>query len=575
MGSGTDGVFDRVYLGPDAPAFELRHKEAHLPELYRQFPEEKATIDEFMVMSDSALMCVKLIVASKLLPLAWQPYFWRCVPDKYTVYSRATAKELLQARTSNNRLIAILCGLWVDTGARPDRASFMMTAACFRGLPLEGGCYPSGGAEEMPKHLIPIIEKHGGRVLVRARVGSIDVERRERKMLRGAQAPPILSVMGVTLSNGTKIKAPMVISGAGYLNTVTRLLSKDDAAAAGMPLKLPSGVKQSSGFVMVNVGIKGNAAALGIDNANVWYHPVQGSCNRGQMDDNDMNIFPPLDNLFRQPDPTKQPKGGPAFDFPCMITFPSVKDAQWDDDADRACKTTCQILVLAEWAWFSKHEGEPHGGRSEEYETLKKAWGDQCLEKLFRFYPKTKEAVVHCDVSTPLSIAHYLNSPQGGAVGLGEWQRSSSALYPRVVWVACLRGSPFLKSHLPFLFVSRDFSCSVHGLGGSETPRHYNSHPKSLPNRARLRAVRCCHGPALRGYHRDADLGTNSIFQDGHAEHLFPAGLMSFVPYCKPKKSTTLSTLLIRSTVQFKTIILSCPRFIRYIYNTPIQTKLK
>ena len=46
MGSGTDGVFDRVYLGPDAPAFELRHKEAHLPELYRQFPEEKATIDE-------------------------------------------------------------------------------------------------------------------------------------------------------------------------------------------------------------------------------------------------------------------------------------------------------------------------------------------------------------------------------------------------------------------------------------------------------------------------------------------------------------------------------------------------
>jgi phytoene dehydrogenase-like protein len=245
----------------------------HLPELYRQFPDEKNTIDEFMEMSDCALTCVKLIVASKLLPLSWQPYFWRCVPAKYTVHCRATAKELLQARTSNNRLIAILCGLWVDTGARPDQASFMMTAACFRGLPLEGGCYPSGGAEVMPRCLIPVIEKHGGRVLVRARVSSIDVERRERKMVRGSPAPPVLSAVGVTV-NGTQIKAPMVISGAGYINTVTRLLSKDDTEVAGMPRELPDGVKQSAGFVMVNVCIKGNAVDLGIDNANVWYEEV-------------------------------------------------------------------------------------------------------------------------------------------------------------------------------------------------------------------------------------------------------------------------------------------------------------
>jgi hypothetical protein len=48
--------------------------------------------------------------------------------------------------------------LWtIDTGARPDRASFMLTAAVFRGVSMEGGAYPVGGSEAMALELVPVI----------------------------------------------------------------------------------------------------------------------------------------------------------------------------------------------------------------------------------------------------------------------------------------------------------------------------------------------------------------------------------------------------------------------------------
>ena len=40
----------------------------------------------------------------------------------------------------------------------------------------EGACYPTGGAAEIARRIIPTIEAAGGKVLVRAEVASILVE---------------------------------------------------------------------------------------------------------------------------------------------------------------------------------------------------------------------------------------------------------------------------------------------------------------------------------------------------------------------------------------------------------------
>jgi all-trans-retinol 13,14-reductase len=78
-----------------------------------------------------------------------------------------------QSLVRNKKAAAILCALWPDMGATPDRASFAMLACVGRGLALEGGCFPVGGSDEMARALVPTIEGAGGRVLVRAQVRRI------------------------------------------------------------------------------------------------------------------------------------------------------------------------------------------------------------------------------------------------------------------------------------------------------------------------------------------------------------------------------------------------------------------
>jgi all-trans-retinol 13,14-reductase len=66
--------------------------------------------------------------------------------------------------------------MWIDTGARPDTATFMLTSSVFRGISMEGGCYPRGGSDKMAAELVPVIESFGGRVLIRAQVEQVLVE---------------------------------------------------------------------------------------------------------------------------------------------------------------------------------------------------------------------------------------------------------------------------------------------------------------------------------------------------------------------------------------------------------------
>jgi all-trans-retinol 13,14-reductase len=165
-----NNVVDKIYLRqPDGPAdqtavpFNMKHKEAHLAQLYADFPQEKKALDQFMVISDRAMLFVKYFLFARLLPQWMQKLYWRfIVPRSLIDVASQTAKEILPKLTSNKRLISLLSSMWIDTGARPDVASFMMTAAVFRGVAMEGGCYPREGSEAMAIELARVIYNHGG-----------------------------------------------------------------------------------------------------------------------------------------------------------------------------------------------------------------------------------------------------------------------------------------------------------------------------------------------------------------------------------------------------------------------------
>ena len=256
MGENDDDVVDKIYLYTSenkVQPFSMRYKEKHLPLLYETFPDEKEAIDKFIRLSNDAMDFVKIFIALRLLPLSLQRFAWKyLVPSRYVKVAACTASELLPTLTTNKQLISLLSSMWIDTGARPDRASFMLTASVFRGVAMEGGCYPQGGAETMAKELVPIVESYGGRVLIRAPVREISVD-----ISKGR-------VNGVIMddANGTFIPCKeAVVSSAGFSNTYRHLLRNESLKQRhGIPTEIP--VPQSAGFVMCNIGIAADPKVL-------------------------------------------------------------------------------------------------------------------------------------------------------------------------------------------------------------------------------------------------------------------------------------------------------------------------
>lgn len=137
-----DGTVDKIYLvDPDAlkaddkivDPFTMKFKEAHIKTLYDQFPDEKHAIDEYIRISNNAMTYVKVYLLSRLLPRWLQNIYWTLIPSHIIAPAQETAKDLLPRLTSNKKLISLLSSMWIDTGARPDKATFMLTASVFRG----------------------------------------------------------------------------------------------------------------------------------------------------------------------------------------------------------------------------------------------------------------------------------------------------------------------------------------------------------------------------------------------------------------------------------------------------------
>lgn len=403
MGDASD-TLDKIYLFPykhpeaKAAAFNMKNREAHLKQLYADYPEEKEALDKYMVISNRAMVYVKFYLFARLLPQWLQSLYWKLVPSCYIETASLTAEEILPRLTSNKRLIALLSSMWIDTGARPDKATFMLTASVFRGLAMECGCYPRDGSEVMATELVRTIEENGGQVFIRAKVDKILVDQGR--------------VSGVRMVDGTLIQSKRVVSSAGYYATYRRLIDDSIREKYQIPLDL---VPQSAGFVMVNVGMSAEPEKVGITCSNTWHIPIE----------EDGDAFVPLKSYFNQPLPLPSSSSSDE-DFqsallkvPAFITFPSMKDKAWGES--HPGKISSQILMMADYSWFakfSKFASSPASRDSEEYKNLKEQWKTAALTIFKKYFPAAAEHIDFVDISTPLSIEDWLHEYEGGAVGI-------------------------------------------------------------------------------------------------------------------------------------------------------------
>ncbi|MCB9233092.1 MAG: NAD(P)/FAD-dependent oxidoreductase [Bacteroidia bacterium] len=374
-------VYDRIIFGKKEYPFE-KGKENFRRNLKTWFraPEDHQAIDQYLQLLAEVGRVSRGFFTTKALP---QPLSWFSAllsDPKFQRYSGKTTLEVLSSLTSNPELIGVLAGQYGDYGLPPGQSSFAIHAMVARHF-LAGGCYPVGGSASIVETVAPVIQAAGGEIVTNAEVSEI--------ILEGKTA------VGVRMADGKELRAPLVISSAGVINTYGTLIPAAARESLGLEKKLHT-VQPSVSHLCLYIGAKGSTAELNLGKANYWLYPDNY--------DHDHNVKAYLE------DPENQP-------FPVVyISFPSAKDPEWENRYPG--KSTLEIITLAPYDWYEKWENEPWKKRGEEYEAQKERLAQKLLEKLYEFEPQLRGKIDFYELSTPLSTRKFTLYQKGEIYGI-------------------------------------------------------------------------------------------------------------------------------------------------------------
>jgi all-trans-retinol 13,14-reductase len=375
-----DTAYDRLIF-PDR-SYDLLAGTARMKaQLKEWFPQETAAIDAYYallpLMTGSRS---KRYFAEKALPRPLAAVFGGWMRKGWLRYAGQTTAQVLDGLTQNPQLRAVLTGQWGDYGLPPQQSSFAvlaMVASHYR----HGACYPVGGAAQFAETMVAELERLGGKVLLRAEVEAV-LEDNGR-------------ATGVRMADGRVFKAPIVVSNAGYINTMTHLIPQP--YRLDMPAIRAMGLEPSVGHVCLYIGLKKTAEELGLPKTNLWVYP--GYDYDGQ-----------LAAYLRDPAHTALPL--------TYISFPSAKDP--DFLRRFPGRSTIEIITIAPWEWYGEWEQGKWKKRGEDYEAQKEAMSQRLLAELYRQIPATQGHVDYHELSTPLSTRHFSNYPYGELYGLAH-----------------------------------------------------------------------------------------------------------------------------------------------------------
>ncbi len=350
--------------------FEMRAGRENLVEdLSRAFPAEAGAIRRWLADVDRAVSVSSLRVMDGALPGPIRLAARAATAGRFTL-GDMNLRDYLARRFADARLRAVVSARWGDHGLPPSQCAFFAHAMITRHY-LEGAVYPVGSAASIAAAMSEVITGAGGQLRIRAEV--------DRILVRNGRA------VGVRLKGGEEILAPIVISDAGARNTYLRLLPEEVPVPFRAQL---AAVAPGMGFVTLYLGLSAPGSTLGVKGENLW-------CHRSLDHDAAWAARPRLldgavDNTY--------------------VSFPSLKDRE-------ATGHTAEIVAPADPASFAPWNGTRWMKRGEDYEAVKERISDALLAEAEQHLPGLSRLVVHRELGTPLSTAHFTAHPAGESYG--------------------------------------------------------------------------------------------------------------------------------------------------------------
>lgn len=382
-------VYDRVVLGDRS--YDLVAGRARFVErLAGYFPREADAIARYVDLVRTTARQSSMYLASRALPRGLSVLARGVALRGFPALAARTTREVLLELTKNEELVAVLTGQYGDYGLPPSQSSFAMHAALVSHY-LRGAFYPVGGAERIARAIAPVIEERGGHLAVTAEVERIVVERGR--------------AVGVRLSSGDELRAPLVISDAGVHNTFGRLLPRAELPH-GWRAALETATPSVSWYALY-LGFKHTDQQLGLTGTNLWLYPDQ------RHDENVRRYYE-----------------DPEAPFPVVYaSFPSAKDP--DFARRHPGRATVDLVTMARWQWTERWQGTRWRHRGADYQAHKRHVTDRLLEALYAQRPQLRGTVDVAELSTPLSAAHFGGFARGELYGVDHGPaRYSSALRP-------------------------------------------------------------------------------------------------------------------------------------------------
>ncbi|MFF9473504.1 phytoene desaturase family protein [Streptomyces roseolus] len=360
---------------------------AHQAGLIARFPAERPGIEALFKLVARCRATLPVLALGRLSGPVARRLTGLLRPAAVPREALRPAREVVAGLVRDERLRqAVLTPAVLLLADSSARLPFFLVAVLFEHF-RKGAWYPVGGSAAIARAMLDPVRAAGGEVYVRTAVDRIELD--------GSRAK------GVVLADGTRVRAPIVVSAAGAHHTYRTLLPSRSASDARTdPVH---GMREGFPFVLLFLGFDGEPQELGLPRHNLM------------VTDGDCDAF--FDRAGRG-DGCSEGEGDALRTSGLFLSFSSAKDPTWTDR--HPGRSTGEILAYVDPRLFAPFRGSRHRDRDPAYLALKSELTERLLDRLYVHLPRTRGRVAYHELGTPLTAEHFTRWRGGSLYGLAK-----------------------------------------------------------------------------------------------------------------------------------------------------------